>query len=257
MKTGLRVFVAAFCVCMLAASTAVFAQAKDEKKPAGDKPAAKPAEAKPADTKPAAKPADTKPAEAKPAEAKPAAKPGDKPAAAGDKGGAPDMDAMMKMMAEMSAPGKEHEALKPLIGSFTCTTKFYAAPGGPPQESTGTVERKWILGNRYIQEEVKATMMGVPFEGFGIAGYDKMQKLYHAYWIDSMGTGTWSMTGTADATGKNFTYTGENFDPMAGQKTKGRSTVEFVDNNKHVMKMYGPGPDGKEFMGFEMTCTRK
>ncbi len=63
--------------------------------------------------------------------------------------------------------------------------------------------------------------------------------------------------GAADAAGKVLTFTGENFDPMVGQKTKGRSTVEFVDNNKHVMKMYGPGPDGKEFMNFEMTCTRK
>ncbi|MDO8630342.1 MAG: hypothetical protein Q7R41_07600, partial [Phycisphaerales bacterium] len=124
MKAGLKVFVAAFCVCMLAASAAVFAQTKDEKKPAGDKPAAKPA-----DTKPAAKPAEAKPAakpgEAKPTEAKPAAKPGDKPAAAGEKGGAADADAMMKMMQEMSAPGKEHEALKPMIGSFSCTTKFW------------------------------------------------------------------------------------------------------------------------------------
>ena len=124
-------------------------------------------------------------------------------------------------------------------------------------ESTGSVERKWMLGNRYIQEEVKGNMMGMSFEGFGVTGYDKLQKLYHSFWIDNMGTGTWSMTGTADAAGKVFTFTGENFDPMVGQKTKGRSTVEFVDNNKHVMKMYGPGPDGKEFMNFEMTCTRK
>jgi hypothetical protein len=31
----------------------------------------------------------------------------------------------------------------------------------------------------------------------------------------------------------------------------------MTDPNKHVMKMYDTGPDGKEFMGFEMTCTRK
>ena len=233
---------AAFCAATALWSSSVYSQTKDEKKPAGDKPAG----AQP----PAAKPVGGKPT------APTAAKPGDKPA--GDKGGGgSEAESMMKMMQEMSAPVKEHEALKPLVGAFTCSTKFYAAPGTPPQESTGTVERKWVLGNRYIQEEVKATMMGMPFEGFGIAGYDKLQKLYHAYWIDSMGTGTWSMTGTADAAGKVFTYTGENFDPMVGQKTKGRSTVEFVDNNKHVMKMYGPGPDGKEFMMFEMTCTRK
>jgi len=221
----------AFCAATAMWNSAVYSQTKDVKKPGGDHPTT-----------------------AKPA-APGVAKPGDKPAT--DKNGGSEAESMMKMLQAMSAPGQEHEALKPLVGSFTCSTKMYTAPGDPPQESTGTVERKWILGNRYIQEDVKATMMGMPFEGFGIMGYDKMQKFYHAYWIDTMGTGTWSMTGTADASGKVFTYIGENFDPMAGQKTKGRSTVEFVDNNKHAMKMYAPGPDGKEFMGFEMTCTRK
>lgn len=242
MKVRHLLFGAAFCAVTAMWNSAVYSQAKDEKKPDAAKPAA-------ATQPPAAKPADKPATTTPPTAGKPA---GDKTA-----GGGSEAESMMKMMQEMSAPGKEHEALKPLVGSFTCSTKMYTAPGDPPQESTGTVERKWILGNRYIQEEVKATMMGMPFEGFGIAGYDKIQRLYHAYWIDSMGTGTWSMTGTADAAGKVFTYTGENFDPMVGQKTKGRSTVEFVDNNKHVMKMYGPGPDGKDFMNFEMTCTRK
>jgi hypothetical protein len=232
MKAGLRVFVAAFCVCMLAGSAAVFAQAKDEKKPAGDKPAAKPAEAKPADAKPATKPS-------------------------GDKGGAPGADDMMKMMQEMSAPGKEHEALKPMVGTFSCTTKFWTQPGAPPEESTATTERKWILGGRYMAEEVKGTAMKMPFEGFGITGYDKLQKFYHSYWIDSMGTGTWSMTGTADASGKTFTFTGENFDPMSMTKKKGRSTTEIINNDKQVMKMYDAGPDGKEYMSFEIACSRK
>lgn len=210
---------------------------------------------KPAD-KPAAKPADAKAADPKPAD-KPAAKTADKAAPAGDKGGAPDMSAMMEGMKEMSAPGKEHEALKPMAGSFNCVTKIYPAPGAPPMESTGTVERKWMLGNRYLAEDVKATMMGMPFEGFGITGYDKLQKFYHAYWIDTFGTGTWTMTGTADASGKTFNFTGENFDPMTMTKKKGRSTTEVISNDKHSMKMYDVGPDGKEFLGFEMTCTRK
>ena len=233
---------AAFCAATALWSSSVYSQTKDEKKPAGDKPAA----AQPPAAKPADKPAGDKPA------APAVAKPGDKPAGSGS-----EMESMIKMMQEMSAPGKEHEALKPLVGSFTCTTKMSTAPGAPPTESTGTVERKWILGNRYIQEEFKATMMGMPFEGIGITGYDKMQKFYHSYWIDSMGTGTWSMTGTADAAGKVLTFTGENFDPMSMSKKKGRSTTDMTDPNKHVLKMYDTGPDGKEFMNFEMTCTRK
>ena len=223
------------------AFTSLSALAQDTKKPA-DKPADKPA---------------AKPADAKATDPKPAPKTADKTAPAGEKGGAPDMSAMMAGMAEMSAPGKEHEALKPMAGTFTCTNKFYMAPGQPAMESTGTVERKWVLGNRYLSEEVKATMMGMPFEGFGITGYDKLQKQYHSYWIDSFGTGTWIMTGTADASFKNFTFTGENFDPQVMAKKKGKTTTEIVNNDKHVMKMYDTGPDGKEILSFEMTCTRK
>jgi hypothetical protein len=229
---------AAFCVATIMWNNATYSQAKDEKKPA----AAKPKLVKP--VPPPKATTDTwRPPEDNQA--------GDKPA------GGSEAESMLKMMQEMSAPGKEHEALKPLVGSFTCTTKMIMAPGAPPTESTGTVERKWILGNRYIQEDVKATMGGIPFEGFGITGYDKLQKFYHAYWVDSMGTGTWTMTGTADAAGKVLTFTGENFDPMSMSKKKGRSTTDLTDPNKHVMKMYDTGPDGKEFMGFEMTCTRK
>lgn len=239
MTTNARWTGSIWAFCFLVAGAVAFGQ---DKKPT-DKPNEKPV------TKPADKPVDAKATDPKPAA--PKAPP------AGDKGGAPDMSAMMEGMKEMSAPGKEHEALKPMAGSFNCTTKIYPAPGAPPMESTGTVERKWMLGNRYLAEDVKASMMGMPFEGFGITGYDKLQKFYHAYWIDTFGTGTWTMTGTADASGKTFNFTGENFDPMSMTKKKGRSTTEVISNDKHTMKMYDIGPDGKEFLGFEMTCTRK
>lgn len=182
-------------------------------------------------------------------------KPPEKPA--GDKAGAPDMSAVMEGMQEMSAPGKEHEALKPLAGSFNCVSKFYAAPGQPPTESAGSVERKWIMGNRFLTEEFKGMIMGMPFEGYGITGYDKLQKFYHVYWIDSFGTGTWTATGTADPTGKVFTFTGENFDPMYMQKKKAKTTTEINSNDKHTMKMYEVSDDGKETLNFEMICTRK
>src|SRR3990172_1249909 len=110
---------AAFCAATALWSSSVYSQTKDEKKPAGDKPAG----AQP----PAAKPVGGKPT------APTAAKPGDKPA--GDKGGGgSEAESMMKMMQEMSAPGKEHEALKPLVGAVTCSTKFYSGPRDPPQE---------------------------------------------------------------------------------------------------------------------------
>jgi len=219
---------AAFCAATAFWNSSAFSQAKDEKKPAGDKPAG----AQPPAAKPAA-----------------ATKPGDKPAG-GD-------DEMMKKMAEMSTPGKEHEALKPLIGSWTCTVKVWTAPGTPPEESTGTMDRKWLFGGRFIQEDYKGTAGGMPFEGMGLLAYDKGQKRYESSWMDSMSTGMMKMTGSADASGKTLTFTGENFDCMEGKLVKRRSTLEIVNNDKQVMKMFVPGPDGKEFQNFEMVVIRK
>ena len=100
-------------------------------------------------------------------------------------------------------------------------------------------------------------MEKMPFEGMGITGYDKLQKMYHAYWIDSMGTGTWVTTGQADASGKKITFTGDNFDPMEMKKKKTKTVLEIVDASKHTLKMYDNAPDGKEFLSFDMTCTKK
>ena len=42
-------------------------------------------------------------------------------------------------------------------------------------------------------------MMGQPFSGVGIDGYDNLRKKYVTTWIDTMGTGIFSMEGTASA----------------------------------------------------------
>jgi hypothetical protein len=64
-------------------------------------------------------------------------------------------------------------------------------------------------------------------------------------------------TGSVDATGKLMTFTGEWDDAMAGKKSTMREVFRIVDNDKHVMEMFMPGPDGKEFRNLEITYTRK
>jgi len=218
-------------------TSAGFGQTKDEKKPADPKavPAAKPAD-KPAGEKPAA----------------PAAKPvGDKAAS-----GAPSADDMKKMM-EMSLPGKEHDALKPLQGNWSTVTKFWMEPGGQPQESAGVIARKWIHDNRYLTEDVTGNAGGMPFAGFGIMGYDKNGKTYQSVWTDNMGTEISFWTGSFDASGKTLTMKGDMFCPMEGKKKPSKMTMEIVNNDKNILRMFDTGPDGKEWMNFEMVSTRK
>lgn len=227
-----RNLVSVFAVCAgLLLSVSAFAQEKKEEKKAEP--------AKPAAVQPA-------PAPAKPADkpAAPAAKPADK--------GAP---AAMPGM-EMVMPGEGHAKLKALEGAWDATVKSSMDPSGPT-ESKGTCTRKWLLDGRYLQEDYTGDFMGMPFKGMGITGYDNFTKKYVNSWIDNMGTGIMSSTGTVDASGKIFTYEGESFDPMAGKMVKTRMITKIVDDKKHTFEMFGPGPDGKEMKIMEITYTKK
>src|SRR5205085_6861885 len=105
------------------------------------------------------------------------------------------MDPQMAEMMKMAAPGPQHLALKPIVGKWKVSTKSYMAPG-EPTVSEGSCTNSMILGGRFVQQIVKSTMMGMPFEGMGITGYDNMQKMYTFTWLDNMGTQTMSGTGT-------------------------------------------------------------
>lgn len=203
------------------------------------------------------KPAATK--EMKPGDAKaPAAKPaGD--AKGGDKGGMPEMTAEdMKMM----MPGDFHAKLKPMAGKWTYITKMRMTADQPWMESTGKAEFKWAVGGRFLMQEIKGNpgpmdaMMGGPFEGFGMGGYDNKTKKYFSIWTDNMGTGFMESWGTCDESGKTFTYTGECDCPFSGKKEPVKTVTKIVSNDKMVFEMHGKGPDGKEFQNLEVTYTR-
>jgi hypothetical protein len=178
-----------------------------------------------------------------------AAKPADKPEAGAPEG----MDPAMAEMMKLAEPGPEHAAIKSLAGTWTCDVKFWMAPGAPPEASSGTLTRKWILGDRYLSEDYEGTSMGMPFKGHGLLGYNRGAKKYESTWIDTMGTGIYYQTGKGD--GKTLTMEGENYCPIEKGMKWGKSVLEF-SGDKNTLKMFSKGPDGKEFQNFEMTCTR-
>lgn len=158
---------------------------------------------------------------------------------------------------KLTQPVAEHKHLEPLVGSWTADIKFWMEPGKPPQESKCTAERKWIMGGRYVHEDVKGETFGMPFEGFGLTGYDRGRQKYTSIWIDNMGTGISTALGAYDDKTKTFTFNREDFDPITKKIRKSRDVTRILSNDKHVMEMYLQGDDGKEFKNFELTATRK
>ena len=167
-----------------------------------------------------------------------------------------DPKALAEMMAKMAAPGPHHERLKKLAGSWNLTVKWTWDPAQPMQETKSTSTMTTVMDGRYCQEQATGEMMGRPFNGMGLTGYDNVLKKYVSVWIDNMGTGIMSSQGTPDASGSVVNWIGENSDPMTGKTSKVRMVTRFLDDNHHVFEMYIKDPAGKEYKTMEIAYER-
>ena len=167
-----------------------------------------------------------------------------------------DMQAMMDTYKKLAIPGEPHKQLASLAGSWTTKTKEWMDPNKPPMESTGTCEEKMMLDGRFLQQECTGDMMGQPFTGIGVTGYDNYTKKYVSTWMSSMGTGIFVMEGAASDDGKTITLQGSHKDPTWGVM-KHRAVWKFVDANTQTFEMYTVGKPGKEMKMMEITYNRK
>ncbi len=167
-----------------------------------------------------------------------------------------DPQAMMEAYTKLATPGEQHKQLASLAGSWTTKTKEWMEPGKPPTESAGSVEMKTVLDGRFLQQEFTGEMMGHPYSGMGITGYDNLRKRYVSTWIDTMGTGVFVMEGTAGAGGKTITLKGQHAE-LGGGHMSHRAVWKIVDSNTQIFDMYGSHDGGKETKMMEITYTRK
>ena len=167
-----------------------------------------------------------------------------------------DPQAMMEAYAKLATPGEPHKQFESLVGSWTTKTREWMEPGKPPTESTGSVDMKMLLDGRFLQQEFNGDMMGRPYSGIGISGYDNLRKRYVSTWIDTMGTGIFTMDGTASADGKTITLRGQHAELGGGQMTH-RAVWKIVDSNTQTFDMYGTHHGGKETKMMEITYARK
>ncbi len=166
------------------------------------------------------------------------------------------MQAMMEVYKKLATPGAPHKLLASLAGSWKTSTRAWMEPDKPPMEGTGTCEQKMLLDGRYLQQEYTGEMMGSAFHGINVVGYDNHLKKYVSTWIDSMCTGIYYFSGTADADGKTITQESSYDDPVRGPMAW-RSVTRIVDGNTLKYEMYLTPKGGKEEKMAETTLTRK
>lgn len=169
---------------------------------------------------------------------------------------AQDMTAATDAYCKAAAPGAAHEMLAKMAGTWTTHTKSWMAPGKPPMESSGTSAQKMLFDGRYLQQEFFGDMMGTPFTGFGLCGYDNQKERFVSTWIDSMSTAIYYFEGSGDAEGGTITQVCRYEDPVRGPM-KLRSVTRIVDDDTHLFEMYGTDSSDKEQKMMEITYTRK
>ncbi len=160
---------------------------------------------------------------------------------------------MAAWMAAMT-PGEHHEHMKKLAGNFDYTIKMWMDPSAAPTESTGKRSAEMVLGGRYLHETYSGSVMGMPFEGVGLLGYDNVGKQYVSTWVDNMSTGL--MTGHGTCSKDGWAMTSESLDPVTGKPVTSRTKTSMPDADTIVMEMFMSGEDGKEYKSMEITCKR-
>ncbi|MBI1826995.1 MAG: DUF1579 family protein [Planctomycetes bacterium] len=246
MRNALRVLL--LTSITLSLSNVVFAQEKKDQ-PAAKKPDAPKDSAKPADHPVGDHPAAAKPGADHPSAGKPSA---DHPGAGKPGEMSPEMKAHMEVM----MPGPEHQKLAKYAGSWTFKSTMTRA-GAPPEETDGAADLDMAFEGRFLHEHNKGTMMGMPFEGGKLVGFNRGSKKYEAVWAYTMGTGILTMNGASDDGGKTIKFSAA-FDNEVGAHETFNVTYTFTDDDHFTVKMDGGKmPDGSAAPTLDVKYSRK
>ena len=153
-------------------------------------------------------------------------------------------------------PGPIHEMMAGTAGEWTAEVSMWMDPSQPPQKYNVECTNEMIMGGRYLKTISKGNMMGMPFEGMMLLGYDNAKKMFTSVWYNNFGTGTSIATGTYDDQDSTLNLSGTMVDPSTGNDIKYRETMKFIDKDNQVMTMYVMNGD-KEYKNMEQVFTRK
>jgi hypothetical protein len=147
---------------------------------------------------------------------------------------------------ELPTPGKEHERLKQLVGTWDAVTDY----------GKGTMTFTMGLGGLWLIGDFEGEFGGLKLQGKGLDTYDSATKKYRSVWVDSFTTGPRILEGNLDKDNKVMTMTGEG-PGHDGKPGKFKSVTEFKDADTMNFTLFMLDKDGKEQPTVKITYKRK
>ena len=164
---------------------------------------------------------------------------------------------MQKKMEAAAAPGPGHKVLDAMAGNWKAEVKCWMEPGGSPQVSQGTAKASWTLNGRFLEQEFHGEMMGKPFTGRSLMGYDNIKQTFNTVWVSDMQTSMFTSEGKGENGNKVITLEGKSSCPATGRKDVSIKTVfRVISPDKHVFEMFDRSK-GENEKTMEITYTRK
>jgi len=167
-----------------------------------------------------------------------------------------DTTGMTKAWENFMTPGEQHGWLAKFNGTWEADIIGFMNPEHPDTSKATNVTSTFMNG-LFQEGKYTGNMMGMPFEGRSLMGYDNAKKVYVSTWIDNMGSGVIYMTGHWDEAAKTLHLKGKQSNPMDGTDMDIREEMKIIDDNTYTLTMYGIGMSGQEEKFMEGTFRRK
>ncbi|MBK8976946.1 MAG: DUF1579 family protein [Planctomycetes bacterium] len=122
------------------------------------------------------------------------------------------------------------------IGSWDATLRMQVDPSAPATEERCREVVRAVCCGQYTWSDFSGTMMGMPFEGHALVGWDAPNEQFVCYWVDSF-SATWSKTaGPFDADAGGLTLSGTCRGPDGAPMTM-REELSWRDADRRECRM--------------------
>ncbi len=139
---------------------------------------------------------------------------------------------------KLSQKSDGHKVLERFAGDWD-VTQTMLMPGMPETKAEATATNTLVLDGKYLKTDYSGSMMGQPFDGIGIMGYDNLRKQFFMFWCDSAGTSPYLSHGSLSQDGTTITLIGPMDEPMTGEIGKPAMwKTTWINEDSYMMEAF-------------------
>lgn len=162
----------------------------------------------------------------------------------------------MERWQESIRPSLGHEVIAQFEGDWVYHTKMWWDQAAPPAEVEWAGPARMIMGGRFLEMSAEGEMMGMPWQGRYMLGYDNVRSLFHLTAFSTMDTSVQTLWGSIDREGKVLTFIGDMNEPMTGEIAKAYKISWTIDSEDRWTQRVYEIIYGEPFVVMETVATR-